>query len=92
MAALPAKGLRLGPCLEDQLHALGGAFARLGRVEAKGQIFVGRPAQQPDDEAPLRQIVEHREFLGDLHRVALRDDRAEHGDLYLLGPGGHVGG
>ena len=84
MAALPAKGLRLGPRLEDQLHPLGSALPRLRRVEAVSQIFVGRPSQQPDDEAPLRQIVEHREFLGDLHWVALRDDRAEHGDLYVL--------
>src|SRR3984893_9058465 len=69
MAALPAEGLRLGPRLEDQLHALGGALARLRWVEAEGQIFVGRPAQQPDDEATLRQIVEHCQFLGDLHRL-----------------------
>src|SRR5208282_6876031 len=33
MTALPAEGLRLGPRLEDQLHPLGGALPRLGRVE-----------------------------------------------------------
>ena len=92
MAALPAKGLRLGPGLEDQFHAFGRALARFRRIEAIGQVFVGRSAQQPDDEAPLRQIVEHRQFFGDLHRVALRDDWAKHRDLYLFRPRRHVGG
>ncbi len=83
MAALPAKGLRLGPRLQHQLHGFGGALARLGRVQAIAQILAGGPTQHPDHQAARRQIVEHRQVFGHLHRVALRDDRAEHGDGYL---------
>ena len=84
MTALPAEGLRLGPGPEDQLHPLGGALTRLVRVEAEGQILPGDAAQHPDHQPARHQIVEHRELLGDLHRVALRHDRAEHRDLDLL--------
>ncbi len=92
VTALPAKGLRLGPGFEDQLHRLGGALARLGRVETVAQILAGDAAQQADPQAPRHQIVEHRQIFGDLHRVALRYDRAEHRDLYLLRMGREVGG
>jgi hypothetical protein len=70
--------------LRIQLHTLGGAFARLDRVETVGQVLAGDAAQQPDHQAAGHKIVEHRQFLGDLHRVALRDDRAKHRDLDVL--------
>ena len=84
VAALPAEGLRLGPRFEDQLHRLGGALTRFGRVETIAQILAGCAAQQPDHQTVRHQIVEHCQILGDLHRIALRHDRAEDCDLYLL--------
>ena len=92
MPTLPAERLRLGPCFEDQLHPLVGAFARLLRVEVIAQIFVGRAAQQADDDAPRRHGVEHRQFLGDADRVADRHDRAEQRDLYFIDPRREIGG
>src|SRR6202044_1752718 len=50
ITALPAEWLRLAPRFEDQLHPLVGLFTALGRVEIEAEIFVGRAAQQPDDE------------------------------------------
>ena len=92
MPALPAEGLRLGPRLEDQLHPLVGTFARFLRVQVVAQVFVGRPAQQADHDAPRRQRVEHRQFLGDADRIAGRHDRAEQGDLDRIDAGGEPGG
>ena len=92
MTALPAEGLRLGPGFEDQLHRFGGALARFGRVETVGQILAGDATQQPDPQAPRHQIVEHRQVLGDLHRVALRDDGPEDRDFDFLRMGREVGG
>jgi len=45
MTTLPAEGLRLGPGFEDQLHPLGGALARLRRVETVAQVLAGCAAQ-----------------------------------------------
>jgi hypothetical protein len=90
MTALPAKGLRFGPGFEYQLHRLGGALPRLRRVEVEGQDFVCGPAQHPKNEASIRQGVEHRHLLGNLHRVALRDNRAQDRDLYFLRLSGNV--
>jgi hypothetical protein len=72
MAALPAERLRLRPRAQDELHALVGALARLGRVQIVGQRLVGRAAQEPDDQASLRHRVEHRQLLGHAHGIAVR--------------------
>ena len=90
--ALPAERLRLVPRLEDQLHALIGAFAGFRRVQVVAEIFVGGAAQQADDDASRRQCVEHRHLLGDADRVGGRHDRAEQGDLDLVDARGEPGG
>ena len=89
---LPTKGLWLSPGLEDQLHRLGGTLARFGRVETVAQIFPGDTAQQPDHQATLQQDVQHRQLLGDLHRIALRHDWAKHCNLYGFRAGRQMGG
>ena len=84
MPALPAERLRLGPGFEDQLHPLVGAFAQLLRVEVVGQRLIGRAAQQADDQPPAGHGVEHGQFLGQPHRIAVRHDRAEQSEFYLV--------
>src|SRR5262245_32461959 len=68
---LPAKGLWLRPRFEDQIHCLGRALARFRRVETVAQVLAGNAAQQPNYQPAFRQGVQHRQFLGDLHRIAL---------------------
>ena len=92
VAALPAEWVRLGPSLQDQLHALIGPFPGLLRVEVIGQRLVRRPAQQPDDQTPVRHGIEHRQFLGEAHRIAVRNDRAEQGDFDLMDARRDIGG
>src|SRR5262245_831319 len=81
MAPLPAEGLWLRPRLEDEFHAFVGPLPRLGGVEIVRHGLVRRPPQEPDHQAALGQRVEHRQFLGHAHRVAVGHDRSEQGDL-----------
>ena len=91
VAPLPAERLRLGPRLEDQLHPLVGALARLLGVEVVAQIFVGRAAQQAEHKAARQHRIEHRQLLGDPDRVADRDDRAQERDLDVVDMAREVG-
>jgi len=60
-----------------------GALARFLGVEIVGQHLVGSAAQHANDQPPLGHVVEHRHFLGEQHRVALRHDRPEQRVLML---------
>src|SRR6516162_2873814 len=46
MTTLPAKGLRLGPGFEDQLHRLGRTLTCFGRIETVAQVLARDAAQQ----------------------------------------------
>ena len=64
-----------------QLDALVHPLAGFVGIEAIGQEFVRRPAQEAGDQPAAAQIVDHRELLGGPHRIEEGQDRPEHGDL-----------
>src|SRR5262249_46082654 len=92
MAPLPTEGMRLGPSLQDQLHALISSLPRLPGIEVIGQCLVRGPAQQPDHQTPVRHGIEHRQFLRKTHWVAMRNDWAEQGDFDLMNARRDIGG
>ena len=75
-----------GPGLDDQIVRFVKALVRKGRIDAGRMIFGADAAHEAGDQAALRQNVEHREFFGDVDRIADNRQRAaEHGDLGGLG-------
>jgi hypothetical protein len=80
------KRARLGPGGDDQVVGLLIALVREGRVEACDMVFGADAAYEAGDDAPARQVVEHREFFGDEQRIVHQRQRApEDRDLHPLG-------
>lgn len=84
MASLPAERLGLRPGVPDQQQRLFEDRARLGRVDIVRHVFIRRATHHAGNYASIRQRIEHREFLGDTHRVKDRDIRPEQRDPRAL--------
>jgi len=91
----------LGPRLDDDVLGLVEAGLRLVMVDAEALVIidvVGAAAAEPDDEPPLRQMVDDCELLGEADRVVqrgLQDREAERGalqrDRQCAGKGDRIG-
>jgi len=78
-------GPRLAQEAGDAVHRL----LAVGQALAEALEFGGHVARAQDrQDAPVAQVVEHREILGEAHRVVeRRDQRGDH-DAHALGAGG----
>ena len=86
MLALERERPRPRPGADDQVVRLLEALVRERRVDAGRVIFGADAAHEAGDDAALRQIVEHREFFGDVDRIVDQRQRAaEDRDLDPLG-------
>lgn len=72
------------PRLQDQFMRFVIARVRERRIDAGRIIFRADAAHKTRDDAPARHLVEHGEFLRDIHRIVHQRQRAaKNGDLGL---------
>jgi hypothetical protein len=84
VATQPSERLGLRPCTHDQRQSLREALARLGGVDAVGDVLVRGAPQHAGDHPPAGEGVEHGELLRHPHGVLDGDARSEQGDLRPL--------
>jgi hypothetical protein len=88
LAALDEPGLER---LEQQLRVLVEPRPRLVLLDAQPlELALREPAADADDHAPLREVVELDELLGDERRVVPRQDDDARPELDVGRPGGDV--
>ncbi len=86
MRAFPAERPLARPRSDDQIVRLLKSLAVEGRVDAGGQLLLPAAADKARNQPALRDHVDHRQFLGEPHRVVGQRQRvAEQDDLRLLG-------
>ena len=79
--AVPGERAGLGPRLEDEIVRLPEAVARRARIDPVGVVLVPRAADETGDDPPAGHHVEHRDLLGDTHRVPVQRQRVpDHAD------------
>ena len=78
--------LRLGPGLHDDLDRLLEARTQFRHRHAVDVVFARHAAGEAGQDAPARNGIGHRQFLGDAQRIVQRHQVAEHQELQLLGP------
>ena len=84
--ALEAERAGLRPGLDDEVVRLLEALAVVGRVHAGGQLLLAAAAHEAGHEAAARDHVDHRQLLGQPHRVVGERERiAEQHQLHALG-------
>ena len=85
MLALEREWTWLRPRLDDEIMRFMEALMREIRIDAGRVILGADAAHEAADDAAAREVVEHRVFFGDVHRIALqRQGAAEDRDLDLL--------
>ena len=69
---LPAKRLRLGPGVQDQVDPFLRHSLRLIRIAAIRENFVRCAAQEQDHHAAVAHRVQHRQLFSYAHRIRQR--------------------
>ena len=89
---LPALDIPVLQALQDERGILEEARAPLMLLEAKAFILdTCQPAADPQDEAPVGQVIEQNDLFGDTDRVMPGHDDDHGAELDALGLAGHVG-
>ena len=84
VTTLPCEGFWLRPARFHEQRAFLSSFARLPRIVKIREVLVGCAPQHCDAESTFEQVVEHRVFLGDTHRVRDRKVGAKNPNLLTL--------
>ena len=77
---------------EDQLRVLNEPPAALVLIDPKPFVFDPRQTTpNPQDEASVRDMVEHRYLFCDANRVMPGQDDHHRAELHMFGPARHIG-
>ncbi|MGY4256059.1 hypothetical protein ACVI1L_003127 [Bradyrhizobium sp. USDA 4516] len=85
---LVGPGSRLGPHLQNDLERLAGHVAVLSRhaVDIEHRPVARQPGgRDAEIEPPVREMIEHRDAVGELGRVMIRQQEAAGPDADVLG-------
>ena len=89
MRAFPTERTRLGPDLGDQIVRFLKPFPVIGRIDARGELFLPAAPDEARNQPSLGDHVDHRQLFRQPDRVIGQRQRiAENDDLRLLGHGG----
>jgi hypothetical protein len=84
--ALERKRPRPGPGLQDEVMSLMKTVVGLGWVHSSRVVLGADSAHKARNQPAVRNIVEHRVFLGDTQRIGEeRQGATQHSDLATLG-------
>ena len=78
--------------LEQRLAVFDEELAAVAHVEAEAvELDLAGTAAEPQDHAPAREMVEHRDLLGHPHRVVPRQHHDHRAQPHVPGAARHVG-
>src|SRR5258705_9326119 len=84
MLAMKCRGI-LTPQRAQRFNRLVGARTARMKVESeRGELFLEPSTADPEDRAPVRQLVEGRSLLGDIQRMPLRKNQHPGRELDLF--------